>query len=163
MDLVEGADRLPTTNPENTMPATKKILPRAITLTVDTVGTRATASGKHSAYPKRLAAPAALTLDGATVEVKRVSGTWLGDRLEFIYWLQDGVARWTDLTPSEAAAIDAGKSITIASVVTAPAEPAPVEPTPAPAPAEPTPEPTPAEPAPEPVATKRRRRATAEA
>ena len=136
------------------MPATKKILPRAITLAVDTVGSRSTASGKHSAYPKRLAALAPLTLDGAATEVKRVSGTWLGERLEFIYWLQDGAARWTDLTPSEAAAIDAGHAITIASIVAvAVAVEAPAEPTP-----EPTPEPV------EPVADdkpKRQRRRVA--
>jgi len=135
------------------MPATKKILPRAISLTVEGVGTRPTVSGKHSAYPKRLAAPATFALDGARSEVKRVSGSWQGERLEFIYWLQDGVARWTDITASEAAAIDAGKAVWIDNIIVAQADPAAEQP---------APEPTPA-----PVATdkpkRQRRRVTAEA
>lgn len=124
------------------MPATKKISPKSITLAVHGLATRDTASGKHSTYPKRAPSAAPFTLDGKKVEVKRVNGTWKGERLEFVYWREEGVARWTDLTADEAKAIDAGAAVTVTNRVTVKAEPtAQPAPTEAPAaeqPAEPT-------------------------
>lgn len=99
------------------MPATKKISPRNITLKVGAIDARSTASGKHSTYPKRPAAAAPLLLNSTPTEVKRVSGSWKGERLEFIYWREEGIARWTDLTTDEAAAIDRGEPIEILSNV----------------------------------------------
>jgi hypothetical protein len=104
------------------MPATKKISPKAITLSIHGLAARDTASGKHSAYPKRAPSAAPFTLDGAKSEVKRVNGSWKGDRLEFIYWLEEGIARWTDLTADEAKAIDSGAAVTVTNRVTAKAE-----------------------------------------
>jgi hypothetical protein len=127
-------------NLELKMPATKKVAPKAIALTVAGAAPRDTASGKHSAYPKRAPAAATLTLDGKMTEVKRVNGVWKGERLEFIYWLEEGVARWTDLTAEEAKLIDGGAAVTVTNRVT----PAPA-PAPAPAPVT-TPTPAPAEP-----------------
>jgi hypothetical protein len=130
------------TNLELKMPATKKISPKAITLSIHGLATRDTASGKHSAYPKRAPSAAPFTLDGAKSEVKRVNGSWKGDRLEFIYWLEEGVARWTDLTADEAKAIDAGAAVTVTNRVTVKveptAQPAPTEAPAAEQPAEPT-------------------------
>jgi hypothetical protein len=95
------------------MPATKKISPKAIVLSIAGFDERATASGKHSSYPKRPAVAAPFSLAGEPTELKRVSGSWKGERLEFIYWREDGVARWTDLTIDEARAIDAGAAVAI--------------------------------------------------
>jgi hypothetical protein len=95
------------------MPATKKISPKAIVLSIAGFVERATASGKHSSYPKRPAVAAPFHLAGEPTELKRVSGSWKGERLEFIYWREDGVARWTDLTIDEARAIDAGAAVAI--------------------------------------------------
>jgi hypothetical protein len=105
------------------MPATKKIAPKAITLAVHGAVPRDTASGKHSAYPKRAPAAATLTLDGKVIEVKRVNGSWKGERLEFVYWLEEGVARWTDLTTDEAKLIDGGAAVTVTNRVTPVAAP----------------------------------------
>jgi hypothetical protein len=105
------------------MPATKKISPKAITLSIHGLATRDTASGKHSAYPKRAPSAAPFSLDGAKSEVKRVNGAWKGERLEFIYWREEGIARWTDLTVDEAKAIDNGAAVAITNRVTAKAEP----------------------------------------
>jgi len=118
------------------MPATKKVAPKAIALTVAGAALRDTASGKHSAYPKRAPAAATLTLDGKVVEMKRVNGAWKGERLEFIYWLEEGVARWTDLTADEAKLIDAGAAVTVTNRVTPVATPTPA-PVATPTPAEP--------------------------
>jgi len=96
------------------MPATKKIAPKPIVLSIAGIGERATASGKHSSYPKRPAVAAPFSLNGDPTELKRVSGSWKGERLEFIYWREEGVARWTDLTIDEARAIDAGADVTVA-------------------------------------------------
>lgn len=139
------------------MPATKKIAPKSITLTIAGVGTRDTASGKHSAYPKRPPVAAKLELDGKTIEVKRVSGAYQNEKLDFIYWLQDGIARWTDLTPAEAKAIDGGANIVIVNKVeaTPPANEAKPEATPA--------EPPKAEPKPEPKRQRSGRKVKAEA
>jgi hypothetical protein len=95
------------------MPATKKISPKPIVLSIAGIGERATASGKHSSYPKRPAVAAPFYLNGEPTELKRVSGSWKGERLEFIYWREYGVARWTDLTIDEARAIDGGASTAV--------------------------------------------------
>ena len=106
------------------MPATKKVAPKAIALTVAGAAPRDTASGKHSAYPKRAPAAATLTLDGKASEMKRVNGAWKGERLEFIYWREEGIARWTDLTANEAKLIDGGAAVTVTNRVTPVATPA---------------------------------------
>ena len=102
------------------MPATKKISPKPIVLSIAGIGERATASGKHSSYPKRPAVAAPFYLNGEPTELKRVSGSWKGERLEFIYWREYGVARWTDLTIDEARAIDGGASTAVLDRFVAP-------------------------------------------